>query len=126
MGTRVRAGRPVRWLPGDGRRAQGRAGRAAFRRPSRKGSVWDTHPPIADRIAAIARTPEPPTYRDGRPAALLLPDLAGIGRRLQETSVRVGTRTVLPWPQFTAATLTARMQRQADAYPQHRAYRARP
>jgi hypothetical protein len=34
---------------------------------------------------------------------------------LQEMSVRVGTRTALPWPQFTAATLTAQMQRQADA-----------
>jgi Zn-dependent protease with chaperone function len=97
----------------DGRKAELDELRSA--EPSRKGSLLDTHPPIAERIAAIARTPEPPTYRDGRPAALLLPDLAGIGRRLQETSVRIGTRTVLPWPQFTAATLTARMQRQADA-----------
>jgi Zn-dependent protease with chaperone function len=82
--------------------------------PSRDASVWDTHPPIVDRIAAIARTPEPPTYRDGRPAALLLPDIAGIGRQLQQATVLVGERTILPWPQFTAASMTARMQRQAD------------
>jgi Zn-dependent protease with chaperone function len=83
--------------------------------PSREASIWDTHPPIVDRIAAIARTPESPTYRDDRPAALLLPDLAGIGRRLQQATVKVGERTVLPWPQFTAATLTARLQHRADA-----------
>jgi Zn-dependent protease with chaperone function len=83
--------------------------------PSGDRSLWDTHPPIADRIAAIARTAEPATYRDGRPAALLLPDLPALGRRLQETTVQVGDRTLLPWPQFTAAALTGRMQRQADA-----------
>jgi Zn-dependent protease with chaperone function len=82
--------------------------------PSGEASIWDSHPPIPDRISAISRTPEPPTYRDGRPAALLLPDLAGVGRRLQQATVRVGERTLLPWPQFTAATAAMRLQRQAD------------
>ncbi|MBX6356027.1 MAG: M48 family metalloprotease [Micromonosporaceae bacterium] len=84
------------------------------RQPERTASIWDTHPPIPDRIAAIARTPEPATYRDGRPAAVLLPNIVEVGWRLQQATVRFGQRTVLPWPQFTAATLTARLQSQAD------------
>ncbi len=83
--------------------------------PSRESSVWATHPPIGERIEAISRTPEPATYRDGRPAALLVPDLIGVGRQLQAMTTKSGERTILPWPQFTAAMVTARMQRRADA-----------
>lgn len=83
--------------------------------PSRDSSVWATHPPIAERIEAISRTPEPATSRDGRPAATLVPDLIGVGRRLQGVATKSDERTVLPWPQFTAAAIGVRMQRQADA-----------
>jgi Zn-dependent protease with chaperone function len=122
LSTYVEAGWELGYAPDDlfgGFRALVDARKAELdelrsRAPSRDGSIWDTHPPIPDRIAAIGRTPEPATYRDGRPAALLLPDLAGIGRQLQQATVRVGERTVLPWPQFTAATLAMRLQRQAD------------
>jgi Zn-dependent protease with chaperone function len=82
--------------------------------PPGEGSMWDTHPPIADRIAAILAMPEPTGYHDDRPAWMLLPDLGELGWRLQELMVDVGERAVLPWPQFTHAWLAANTQREAD------------
>jgi Zn-dependent protease with chaperone function len=82
-------------------------------------SVWDTHPPIADRVAAILAMPEPGAYQDGRPAWALAPNVGELGWRLQALMVDVGERAVLPWPQFTHAWLAARTQREAD-----RAFRA--
>jgi Zn-dependent protease with chaperone function len=82
--------------------------------PERDGSKWDTHPPIADRIAAIAAMPEARVPYDSRPSGTLVPNLADAGQRLQALMVDVGERTVLPWPQFTHATLTAQLQREAD------------
>lgn len=83
--------------------------------PRREGSKWDTHPPMADRIAAILAAPEAPRHPDPRPAGGLVGDLAGAGRRIQELMVDVGERAVMPWPEFTHATLTARLQREADS-----------
>jgi hypothetical protein len=51
---------------------------------------------------------------DGRPAAVLLTDVADAGRRMQELMVNVGEREVLPWPRFTHAWLRAQLQREAD------------
>jgi Zn-dependent protease with chaperone function len=83
--------------------------------PRREGSKWDTHPPMADRIAAILAAPEVPRHPDPRPAGGLVGGLAGAGRRIQELMVDVGERAVMPWPEFTHATLTARLQREADS-----------
>jgi Zn-dependent protease with chaperone function len=83
--------------------------------PPRQGSKWDTHPPMADRIAAILAAPEVPRHPDPRPAAVLVGDVIGAGRRMQELMVDVGERAALPWPEFTHATLTARLQREADS-----------
>jgi Zn-dependent protease with chaperone function len=80
-----------------------------------RGSRWDTHPPIAERIAAIEAGPDVPVHPDGQPATLLLADVADAGRRLQELMIDVGQRQVLPWAQFTAAAIVAAMQRDADA-----------
>jgi len=82
--------------------------------PEEESSKWDTHPPVQERIAAILAAPEAPLPYDGRPAAGLLPDILGAGRRMQELMVDVGERTVLPWPHFTNAMITAQLQRQAD------------
>jgi Zn-dependent protease with chaperone function len=83
--------------------------------PSSEGSVWDTHPPIGERIGAIAATPEVARPQDGRRAGVLLPDLRGAGRAMQTRMLNVGDRQVLPWAYFTAATATTTMQRDADA-----------
>ena len=82
--------------------------------PSSERSRWDTHPPIGERIATMANLPEGTVTLDGRRATALLPDVALVSRRLQELMVDVRQRTVLPWPEFTAATIAAGVQRQAD------------
>ncbi|WP_246001661.1 M48 family metallopeptidase [Allorhizocola rhizosphaerae] len=80
-----------------------------------KGGVWDTHPPLGVRIAAIQALPESNVGNDPRPATELLPDIEMIGRMLHQMVVQTDGRTVLPWDDFTAATLTARLQAQADS-----------
>jgi len=82
--------------------------------PEAERSRWSTHPPIAERIAAMAHAPETDAVRDGRPAGALLPDLAALGRRMQEVAVDIGDRQVLPWPEFTAAAIAAGRQSEAD------------
>ncbi|GAB2937884.1 M48 family metallopeptidase [Micromonospora polyrhachis] len=82
--------------------------------PSSERSRWETHPPIGERIATMAELPEGTVTSDGRRATELLPDVALVSRRLQELMVDVAQRTVLPWPEFTAATIAAGVQRQAD------------
>jgi hypothetical protein len=82
--------------------------------PPGERSVWDTHPPIPDRIAAILSMPEGAGYHDARPAWTLVPDPGELAWRLQESMVKFGQREVLPWPQFTHAWLVAQMQREAD------------
>lgn len=82
--------------------------------PDDTGSRWDTHPPLSARIAAIMASPEVAVTPDTRPAAALL-DLPDAGRALQAAMVDPGDRTVLPWPEFTAAMMTALLQREADA-----------
>jgi len=83
--------------------------------PPNEGSLWDTHPPIGERIGAIAVTPEVARPPDGRAAGVLLPDLRGAGRAMQARMLDVGDRQVLPWAYFTAAAATTTMQREADA-----------
>jgi Zn-dependent protease with chaperone function len=82
--------------------------------PPAEASAWDTHPPVADRIAAILGMPETAGYHDARPAWVLVPDPGELARGLQELMVKVGERAVLPWPQFTHAWLAAQLQREAD------------
>jgi Zn-dependent protease with chaperone function len=57
---------------------QGRADELAALRvqpPSAERSRWDSHPPIAVRIAAIEAQPDTGPPPDDRPASLLIPDL---------------------------------------------------
>ncbi|BCB80446.1 M48 family metallopeptidase [Phytohabitans flavus] len=82
--------------------------------PPGEGSPWDTHPPVAERIREIGAAAEVPRPPDGRQAGVLLPDLRGAGRAVQDRMLDVGERQVLPWEYFTAATATTTMQRDAD------------
>lgn len=91
---------------------------AAHGAPERR-SRWDSHPPIADRIAMIEREPAGPSHEDGRPAAVLLTDLDGAIAELEATVLDFGDRTRLPFPDYTAAAMHWHTQREADVL--HRA-----
>lgn len=78
------------------------------------GSRWDTHPPLAVRIAAINALPEGMPSNDRRRATDLIPDLPTMSAHLHHLSVRTEGRQVLPWPQFTAATASRQLQAAAD------------
>jgi Zn-dependent protease with chaperone function len=85
------------------------------REPEAKTSIWDTHPPIGARVAAMAKAPEIDRVPDTRRSGALLPDLTATGRQMQDLMVDVGDRQVLPWPEFTAAAIAAAEQREADS-----------
>ncbi|SDT75139.1 M48 family metallopeptidase [Actinoplanes derwentensis] len=82
--------------------------------PDTETSRWDTHPAIGERIAAMRALPAVQHAPDRRPAAALLPQLDGTGLALQAAVVNFGDREVLPWAEFTAASITAVQQRRAD------------
>ncbi|WP_213450373.1 M48 family metallopeptidase [Rhizomonospora bruguierae] len=84
------------------------------REPDGETSRWDTHPSTAERIAAMHAMPPVAHPVDGRPAATLLPRLGDAGLALQREVVDFGSRTILPWPEFTAASTTALVQHRAD------------
>jgi Zn-dependent protease with chaperone function len=76
---------------------------------------YDLHPPWADRLAAMDRAPEDAGMADRRPASSMLPHLADLGHQLHTQLTDMKNRIVLPWPQLTAARLTADLQREVDA-----------
>ncbi|SDZ21461.1 Zn-dependent protease with chaperone function [Micromonospora pattaloongensis] len=82
--------------------------------PDGEQSVWDTHPPLGIRLAAITAAPESAVPVDNRPAWVLIPapDRAGIA--LQQRILNAEKLTVLPWDQFTAAAASARLQENMD------------
>ncbi|MFE3453936.1 M48 family metalloprotease [Nonomuraea sp. NPDC059194] len=82
--------------------------------PDDYGSRWDTHPPIATRVATIQASPDAPAHPDTRPSGVLLPDLAAAGQQLQAGMLDLDGRQMLPWPQFTAAALRDDLQRDSD------------
>jgi Zn-dependent protease with chaperone function len=71
---------------------------------------WDTHPPRADRLAAIAEAPPAVPAAD----AELVPDLPGLGRALQAVAFPARGRTTVGWDEFFGAARTAEMEREAD------------
>jgi Zn-dependent protease with chaperone function len=107
------------------------------REPARPGE-WDTHPPLADRLAALAAAPAPTAATASDPAEAarsaaagpvvggsagggpggggeLVPDLPGLGRALQAVAFPPQGRTVVGWDEFFGAARAAEMEREADA-----------
>ncbi|GLW30145.1 M48 family metallopeptidase [Actinoplanes regularis] len=82
--------------------------------PSDETSRWDSHPAIAERIEAMRAAPRTSHTVDGRPAIVLLPAAESAGLALQQEVVNFGNRTVLPWDDFTAASMAMIMQNRAD------------
>ena len=77
---------------------------------------WDAHPPLAERVAALAAlTDEGPEPAERPAAAGLVPDLPGLGRALQAVAYPPVGRTVVSWDEFFDAARVAEMEREADA-----------
>jgi hypothetical protein len=77
---------------------------------------WDPHPPLAERVAALAELiTEGPESAERSPAGDLVPDLPGLGRALQEVAFPPAGRAVVSWDEFFGAARTAEMEREADA-----------
>jgi Zn-dependent protease with chaperone function len=74
--------------------------------------LWDTHPALADRLAALAQG-DP--VEVAAPATELVPDLPGLGRALQAVAFPPQGRTTVGWDEFFGAARAAEMEREADA-----------
>lgn len=78
-------------------------------------SPWDSHPPIADRIANIAAMPESHVDADVRPATTLLPNLAALTGRLEELYFSREGQRLVPWDEYTVHAAEAELAEDADA-----------
>jgi hypothetical protein len=78
-------------------------------------SPWDSHPPIADRIANIAAMPESHVDADVRPATTLLPNLAALTGRLEELYFSREGQQLVPWDEYTVHAAEAELAEDADA-----------
>jgi Zn-dependent protease with chaperone function len=106
---------------------------------------WDTHPPLAERLAALAALPAPavdasssapaaeasssaaaadpspsaPPEPSGEESASddagLVPDLPGLGRALQDVAYPAAGRTVVGWDECLSVARTTEMEREAEA-----------
>ncbi len=83
------------------------------REPAAPG-VWETHPPLPERLAALATLPAAGAG-GGAGAGELVPDLPGLGRALQAVAFPPQGRTVTDWDAFFGAARAAEMEREADA-----------
>ncbi|PRY21061.1 M48 family metallopeptidase [Pseudosporangium ferrugineum] len=77
-------------------------------------STWDTHPPRADRLAALAGLGDSARTEAG-PEEELIPDLPGLGRALQRVAFPPQGRTAVGWDEFFGAARTVEMEREAAA-----------
>jgi Zn-dependent protease with chaperone function len=83
--------------------------------PPEKKSVWDTHPPIAERVARVQQLPPVALAPDTRLAGALIPALDQLGEQLQQAVVKVGDRRVAgDWSEIAQASNTARLQDSCD------------
>lgn len=83
--------------------------------PPADGSRWDSHPPIAARIAAMEAQPDTARVRDTRPATALLPDFPHVAAATAEEVVAFADRVRLDWDELTAASVATEVQRAADS-----------
>lgn len=79
-----------------------------------RGSRWDSHPPTAQRLAMIAAESGPPVAPDRRPASVLVSDFGAATAQLESEALDLGSRSRMPFEQYTAAAAQAMRQREAD------------
>ncbi|GLZ80050.1 hypothetical protein Afil01_48570 [Actinorhabdospora filicis] len=83
--------------------------------PEQPKSLWDSHPPIPVRVAALADAPERGEVSDPRPARALLGDFAAVAARVESFTFDMGDREVLDWPDYIARSFVAQAHLTADA-----------
>ncbi|WP_136517926.1 M48 family metallopeptidase [Cellulomonas telluris] len=83
--------------------------------PPQEQSVWDSHPSVAARVAAMERMPSAELPRDTRPATALVPGFADAATAVAEVAVQFGDRERLEWDDLTARSLGTAEQRTADS-----------
>ncbi|HET9656302.1 MAG TPA: M48 family metallopeptidase [Kineosporiaceae bacterium] len=77
-------------------------------------SPWDSHPPIAVRVAALSGMAGPDQARDTRPAHTLVPQFERHCGELTRRLAAAQDKTLTAWPALTAAAVAGVQQRQAD------------
>lgn len=83
--------------------------------PPQEQSLWDSHPSVAARVAAMERMPSGDSPRDTRPATALVPGFDAAATAVAEVAVRFEDRVRLEWDELTARSLGVDEQRTADA-----------
>ncbi|MGH3715251.1 MAG: M48 family metallopeptidase [Micromonosporaceae bacterium] len=81
--------------------------------PDNDRSRWDSHPSLAERLAAIERQPEVVVPADQRAAVTVLGAVDFWLAQAQRELLDLGDRTVLPWEQLTAEAVRERQRREA-------------
>jgi Zn-dependent protease with chaperone function len=81
--------------------------------PDRR-SRFDSHPPIAERVALLERQPDHGVPVDDRPGWSLLPDPVGAAAALEAEVIDFGGRTRVPFPDYTVAGMQYAAHRAAD------------
>jgi Zn-dependent protease with chaperone function len=84
--------------------------------PDRPASRWDSHPPIAARVAAIEALADPTlsTAPDHRPAHALIPDMTDLLAGAEGELFDLGDRDVLSFDAYTSRAGRLLMQERAD------------
>ncbi len=82
--------------------------------PPDEQSRWDSHPPVAARIAAMDAMPDVSVSIDTRPASHLLPMFDQLCASLAERAVNYGGRKVVSWDEFSAISVVTEEQREVD------------
>ena len=80
-----------------------------------RASMWNTHPPLGQRLAAISALADVDRAGDARRATDLMTDTERLGRDLQRIVIQHPGSEVVPWEDFASAVATRRLQAQADA-----------
>ncbi len=82
--------------------------------PDDERSWWDSHPPIAARIALIEQQPQLPGIVDGRPAVTLVAGLDSLLDTVEQATFDFGKRTRVSFDEYTSRAMQAGSQRDAD------------
>jgi Zn-dependent protease with chaperone function len=77
-------------------------------------SRWDSHPPVAARVAVIERQPDVAVQADGRPAVDLVPGFDGLLEGVERSEFQFGARRLVSMAEFTSLAAQANLQDSAD------------
>jgi Zn-dependent protease with chaperone function len=77
-------------------------------------SRWDSHPPIAARVALIERQPDAAVHPDDRPALELIPGFDALLESVERAEFPFGARQLVPMAEFTSLAAQANLQSSAD------------